>query len=124
VQHTHEHKNAPQRQERVMSHALVELRRTKWWPLGVQSAVLLDVSSGGFKIEFTGKASCVVGDTYWMQIPLAPFNISSPQAITVKVLVKWFDPEKMRLGGVFDSPQKSSELYLEQIIDRVKEQAL
>ncbi len=107
-----------------MSHALVELRRSKWWPLGVHSAVLLDISATGFKIEFTGKAACRAGDSFWMQIPLTPFAISSPQTITLKVLVKWFDAEKMRVGGVFESLDKSSDLYLGQIIERVKEQAL
>jgi hypothetical protein len=102
----------------------VELRRSKWWPFGIQSAVLLDVSAAGFKIEFTGSASCKAGDSFWMEVPLAPFGIPSPQSMSVKVVIKWFDPEKMRVGGVFESMEKPSELYLEQIIEKVKEQAL
>jgi hypothetical protein len=124
VQVTHDSKSSSQRLERVISHALVELRRNKWWPFGVQSAVLLDVSAAGFKIEFTGNATCQAGDSFWMEIPLAPFGITSPQSMTLKVVIKWFDPEKMRVGGVFESMEKSSELYLGQIIEKVKEQVL
>jgi hypothetical protein len=51
-----------ERESRYASHALVELRRFKILPFGVHSAVLLDVSLGGFKIEFTGEINAKPGE--------------------------------------------------------------
>lgn len=113
-----------ERAERVISHALVELRRHKWWPLGVKSAVLLDLSQTGFKVEFTGQAKCGVDEMFWMQIPLSPFGIVAPRDIAVRVTVKWFDPKKMRMGGIFESPDAATNIFLEKIIEKVKIQTL
>ena len=124
MQDINELKSEKPRQERVISHALVEVRQSLWWPFGVHTAVLLDISPSGFKIEFTGKARCQSEDKLWMKIPLSPFGISAPEAITIKVLVKWFDEKRMRIGGVFESLDNTSKLYLDQIIDRVKENTL
>lgn len=112
------------RPERVISHALVEIRRYKWWPLGVHSAVLLDLSAQGFKLEFTGKVSCKMNDSFWMQIPLSPFGISGPGDVTLKIIVKWFDESKMRIGGVFEMVEPSQSAFLEKIIEKVKAQSL
>lgn len=117
-------KSSPARSERLISHALVEIRRYSWWPFGVKSAVLLDLSNEGFKIELTGKATCAIGDSFWMQIPLTPFGITNPSDISLKISVKWFDPKKMRIGGVFENPDNVSKIYLEKIIEKVKDQAL
>ena len=43
------------RESRFVSHAIVELRRFKHLPFYCHSAVLLDLSPSGFKIEFTGE---------------------------------------------------------------------
>ena len=62
------------RSERVMSHALVELRSNNWWPFGVKSAVLLDLSASGFKIELTGPADIKLETIHLLTIPLRPFG--------------------------------------------------
>jgi hypothetical protein len=105
---------------RVISHALVEMRRHKWLPFGVSSAVLLDMSTTGFKVEFTGSVQCAIGDKFIMQIPLAPFGIKVPASVSCPVIVKWFDPDKMRVGGTFEDPSKAAQIYLDQIIEKVK----
>ncbi len=112
------------RPERVISHALVEIRRYRWWPLGVHSAVLLDLSPQGFKAEFTGKVSCKTDETFWMQIPLSPFGIAGPGDVLLKIVIKWFDPTKMRIGGVFEMVEPTQSAFLEKIIEKVKAQAL
>jgi hypothetical protein len=118
-------KNAPQsRAERVISHALVEMRRYRWLPFGIKSAVLLDLSSSGFKAEFTGNMRCKPGDRFFMQIPLLPFGIKAPTSISCPVSIKWFDPKKMRVGGIFDSVTNTNQVYLNQIIEKVKAQGL
>jgi hypothetical protein len=105
------------RPERVISHALVELRRRSWWPFGIKSAVLLDVSESGFKIEFTGKADYSKGEQLILSIPLTPFGISAPRAISVPVEVVWFDQEKMRCGGVFKNSDPSVALFVRKIME-------
>lgn len=116
-------KSIPDRPERVISHALVEIRRHLWWPFGVRSAVLLDLSPQGFKVEFTGSVACKNGDTMWMQIPLSPFGVPSPPSFSVRIMVKWFDGSKMRIGGIFVEPDDAAKIYLEKIIEKVKDQA-
>jgi hypothetical protein len=111
---------ASPRSERVISHALVDVRRWSWWPFGVQSAVLLDLSQSGFKIEFTGSARCAVDDDRVMQIPLAPFGIQSPSHISCNVRIRWFDAAKMRVGGTFEEMDPATRVYLDKIIEHVK----
>jgi hypothetical protein len=116
--------SAKTRAERVISHALVEIRRHRWLPFGIKSAVLLDLSDSGFKAEFTGATVCRPGETRYIHIPLSPFGIKAPTSITCPVIIKWFDPEKMRVGGVFDHVSSTTQIYLTQIIDAVKTQGL
>jgi len=109
-----------ERAERVISHALVELRRHKWWPFGVRSAVLLDVSEGGFKIEFTAQTNCVAGQEMLLEIPLGPFGITSPSSVVIDVQLIWFDPQRMRCGGIFKNKNAGIALFLEKIISASK----
>lgn len=108
------------REERVASHALVELRRHKWWPFGVKSAVLLDVSSNGFKIEFTADTTCTTGEELLMEIPLTPFGIMSPRSLILAVQIMWFDQQKMRCGGVFKTKSAITTLFVRKIIEASK----
>lgn len=112
------------RPTRYMSHALVEIRRYRWWPLGVQSAVLLDLSTQGFKAEFTGRTSCKSEESYWMHVPLSPFQIAGPSDILLRITIKWFDESKMRIGGVFELADAHQMVFLEQLIEKIKSQAL
>jgi len=109
------------RAERVISHALVEVRRhPRWWPFGVRSAVLLDVSETGFKIEFTGQASYQGGEKLFMEIPLHPFGILAPRSIVLSIQIVWFDSQKMRCGGVFLNPNHTVSVVLQKIMHTAK----
>ena len=109
------------RPERVISHALVELRKNRWWPFGVRSAVLLDISEGGFKIEFTATTSCTTGDKLLMEIPLAPFGILAPASILLGIQIMWFDEVKMRCGGIFVNTNPKTVLFIQKIMDESKD---
>lgn len=109
-----------ERAERVISHALVELRRNRWWPFGVRSAVLLDVSEGGFKIEFTGNTKCVTGEKLLMEIPLGPFGILAPRSLLMNVQIMWFDDARMRCGGIFVNTNPTTVLFIQKIIEASK----
>ena len=113
-----------ERSERVMSHALVELRRSNWWPFGVKSAVLLDLSQTGFKIELTGPADIELESVLLLTIPLRPFGVASPPSIQISVQVKWFQNTKQRLGGTFVNVNPSDKLFLDTIIAFVQEQPI
>ena len=67
-----------QRAHRYISHALVEVRRFKLLPFFCDSAVLLDISASGFKLEFTGEVKVSPGNQYWLNIPLSPLGIYAP----------------------------------------------
>ena len=112
------------REERVASHALVELRKHKWWPFGVKSAVLLDVSSNGFKIEFTSNTSCSTGEELLMEIPLSPFGVMSPRSLLLAVQIMWFDEQKMRCGGVFKTKSPMTMLFVKKIIEASRDTSL
>lgn len=108
------------RADRFTSHALVEIRKFKNFPLFVKSAVLLDVSIGGFKAEFTGENRLVQGENIWLNIPLTPLGIYSPTRILIQGHVKWFDDKKYRVGGIFIDLADRDKIILEQVIDSLK----
>jgi hypothetical protein len=112
--------NSSPRQDRFVSHALVEVRRYKLLPIFVKSAVLLDISLGGFKLEFTGEVKVSPGDQYWLSIPLTPLGIYAPTKLMIKSEVRWFDDKRFRMGGVFMQLTDTDKLVIEQILDSLK----
>src|SRR5690606_39765867 len=106
--------------QRFTSHALVEVRRYKHLPIFAHSAVLLDISLAGFKLEFTAEIAARPGSQYWLSVPLRPLGIYSPTRMTCKAEVRWFDDSSIRIGGVFMSLDKTDRMLIEQIIDALK----
>lgn len=113
-------RNATDRENRYASHALVELRRFKHLPFKVHSAVLLDISLGGFKAEFTGDVQSKPGDRFWLNIPLTPLGIFAPARLLCRGECRWFDEKRFRVGGVFTHLTKTERHILEQVIDTLK----
>lgn len=109
------------RQERFVSHALVEVRSYRFLPFGCHSAVLLDISLSGFKLEFTGEVNASPGKQYWLCIPLAPLGIFAPKRLMCKVECRWFDEKRYRIGGVFMDLTKTDQLLVEQTIESLKQ---
>jgi hypothetical protein len=112
------------RPERFTSHTLVEIRRFKSLPFLVQSAVLLDISLGGFKAEFTGESKTKKGQIFWISIPLTPLGIYAPSRLVILSQCRWFDLDHYRLGGVFVELEKSDKIILEQVIETIQSQSL
>ena len=111
--------NVQQRESRQVSHAIVELRKFKVLPFFCHSAVLLDLSPSGFKIEFTGETNVEPGDSFWVQIPLASFGIYSPKTLTIKSQIRWFDSSRYRVGGSFINTSKRDLVLIETILDNL-----
>lgn len=109
------------RQNRYQSHALVEIRRFKHLPFGVHSAVLLDLSLGGFKAEFTGDVKAKPGDRFWLNILLSPLGIFAPTRLLCSVECRWFDDKRLRVGGVFTQLTKTDSHILEAVISVLKD---
>jgi len=120
LEQTQEEKDKSNRPARITSHALVEVRRFRRLSLFAQSAVLLDISLAGFKLEFTGEASVKTGQQYWLVIPLRPLGIYSPEKLTIKAECRWFDSHRFRIGGVFMTLSKTERLIVEQILNALK----
>ncbi len=108
------------RAKRFLSHTLVELRRYRHLPFFCDSAVVLDFSAGGFKLEFTGETNSVPGKRYWLHVPLAPLGISSPKAFSCLCECRWFDPKRFRMGGSFLSLTPEQQTQIELIINSIK----
>ncbi len=108
------------RAKRYVSHALVEIRRYKWLPFFCHSAVLLDISTGGFKMEFTGEVQATPGSQYWLYIPLSPLGISAPARLICHCEVRWFDEQRYRIGGTFVQLGKTDHMVIEQIVASLK----
>jgi hypothetical protein len=104
------------RQERYVSHALVEVRKFRILPFGCHSAVLLDISLNGFKLEFTSEVSISPGHQYWLSIPLSPLGIYSPKKLLCRCECRWFDHNRFRIGGVFTNLSKTQKTVIEQAI--------
>jgi hypothetical protein len=110
------------RPERFISHALVEVRRFKHLPFFVQSGILLDMSTAGFKIELTASSAKIhQGQSMWLQMPMSPLGIRGLKDLLCKVDVKWYDEKAARLGGVFVDLDPLSRMLVEQIVSRLKE---
>jgi hypothetical protein len=108
------------RSERFTSHALVEIRRFRWLMFWTESAVLLDMSAEGFKLEFTGEASAKPGTVYWLEIPLSPLGIRAPAQLTCRAECKWFDEKRFRVGGVFLDLTASDRAIIQQVVEALR----
>ncbi len=108
------------RAERFTSHALIELRKFRWLPFFSESAVLLDISTGGFKAEFTGEATTKAGDHYWIEIPLSPLGIQAPTRLLCRAECKWFDPKRFRIGAVFTQATPVDKMIIDQVVEALR----
>ncbi len=115
---------ATNRAVRFTSHALVEVRRFKHLPFQCYSGVLLDISTGGFKLEFTSEINVKPGTTYWLSIPLGPLGIYAPKKIVCLIECRWFDSKRYRIGGVFMKLSRTEQLIIEQVIDTLRTKGL
>ena len=115
-------KKKPQdRENRYTSHALVEFRKFKVLPIGIHSAILLDISLGGFKIELTGDKKVRTGENFWLHIPLAPLGIYAPARLMCRGECRWFDGERYRVGGVFTDLSKTDRMIIDQIVETMRQ---
>jgi hypothetical protein len=112
------------REERVTSHTLAELKKYRWLPFFTHSAVLLDISRSGFKLELTGEAHVEPNTIFWLNIPLTPMGIMIPKQVTLKVQCKWFDNKRYRMGGVFANPDQLDQKIMDEIIHSIKDRGL
>ncbi|MCX6124908.1 MAG: hypothetical protein NTV34_09200 [Proteobacteria bacterium] len=112
----------PNRPERFISHALVEVRRFKFLPFFVYSGILLDMSTAGFKAELTSnEARLKQGDLLWMHIPMSPLGIRGMKDLICKIDVRWFDAATARLGGIFVDLDPLANMLVDQIVSRLRE---
>lgn len=112
------------RSERFVSHALIEVRRFRLLPLFCESAVLLDLSIGGLKMEFTGTVAAKPGQRLWVVIPLAPLGIYAPRKWCANFECRWFDDNRLRIGGIFLGLSQFDQVLIEQIIANLRERGL
>lgn len=117
-------KSSVNRAERFVSHALVEVRKFKQLPFFVDSAVLLDISVGGFKIEFTGDRVAKPGEKFWLSIPLSPLGIFAPTRISCKGECRWFDAKRFRVGGTFSNLSEGDRMVIQRIVENLQERGL
>lgn len=108
------------RAKRFLSHTLVELRQWKKIPFFCYSAVVLDISTGGFKLEFTGETVSVPGKRYWLHVPLAPLGIPSPKYFSCLCECRWFDPKRYRMGGSFVNLSPEDLKLIELMMNSIK----
>lgn len=109
---------------RFESHALVEVRTSRWNPFSTKSAILIDISVEGFKVEFVSALKKIAfGSKVRITVPLAPFGIYSSQTLVLTAVVRWFDERNFRCGGVFDKFSPEIETQLEQIVAFVASRA-
>ena len=108
------------RAQRYISHALVEVRRFRYLPFFCHSAVLLDISTGGFKLEFTGEIEVAPGNQYWLHVPLTPLGIPHPKKIMCLSECRWFDRSRFRIGGTFINLSNQDRQIIDQIVSSLK----
>lgn len=104
------------RAPRFESHTLVDVRLSSWNPFSKASAVLLDLSVQGFKIEFLGPVAVRPGDALTMILPLLPFGVQSPRRLKLRIQFKWIDRRTFRAGGVFTHLGQDDAAVLKRIL--------
>lgn len=105
------------RPTRVVSYFLVNIKKYRYLPFFSScSAVLLDISFSGLKLNIEGNYKLVAGQQFWLSIPLAPVGISSPSKLVLRCECKWYDASKMRAGCVFVNPTQKEEQLIDNII--------
>lgn len=104
------------RAERLSSHALVDIKTNRWNPFSRRSAVLLDLSSSGFKVEFTSSVNLAIQAPLYFRLPLFPFGICKPAELRLVGKVLWFDANTMRAGGTFQAVGPQMEHAVRQVI--------
>ena len=107
------------RQPRYLSHAIVEIRKFKRIPLFAHSAVLLDISIGGYKVEFTSEVTLESGSRFWIHIPLTPLGIFAPSKLLCKAEAKWFDEKRFRVGGIFVDLDPEEKRIIEHVVEKL-----
>lgn len=105
------------RPARYLSHAIVEVRRFKHFPFFAKSGILLDISLGGFKLEFTSEVHSHPGAQYWLNIPLAPLGIFAPSRLLCQAECRWFDEKRFRIGGVFTELSQTDRQIMQHVIE-------
>jgi hypothetical protein len=105
------------RAKRIESHALVDVRLSQWNPLATSSAILLDLSWQGFKIEFINPVKLKPGTRVSMTVPLSSFGILAPAKLKLKIQVKWYDSRMLRAGGIFEPENHEQDYLIQKIID-------
>jgi len=112
------------RRTRYTSHALIEVRRWRFWPFGVTSGVLLDMSVEGFKLEFTSDYKAKTLDRLWITLPLGPLGIIAPKRLSLPVEVRWFDGRTFRIGGVYLGLTSEQKNVIQKVVKSLKERGL
>lgn len=106
-----------ERVPRTTSHALLDLRPMWWNPFLTLSAVLLDISPKGFKIELVENASLRPNSRVTLKIPLAPFGMKRPRHLVVRGHLRWFDSDSRKAGGEFTALKASQETIVQRILE-------
>lgn len=107
------------RAPRFPSHALIDVRLSKWNPFSRCSAVLLDMSVTGFKMQFVDQADIRPDARFVMVVPLEPFGVLGGGKLSLRAEVRWYDAEVKRAGGVFLNCSDHERLMIERILASV-----
>jgi hypothetical protein len=108
------------REHRFESHALIEVQLQWWNPFSKHSAVLLDLSASGCKIEFVNPIKLTTQKKVQLHIPLTPFGIDSITVLHAQAEVKWFDVTCLRCGCVFIQLDETKKYAIEQALNRIE----
>jgi hypothetical protein len=82
---------------------------------------LLDVSTHGFKLEFVDACRVRPGDAATLVLPLAAFGIFAPLRLKLRVVLKWYDAQSHRAGGVFHQTTPEQAHAIDKLLARLDE---
>jgi len=93
----------------------------KWIPFFKIKVVILDLSWNGFKIEFPEKLikKLRYNSILSIEIKINQFNISTITKIKLKLIIKWFNLESRRAGGIFARPRGEKAIVLGNLIQKL-----
>ena len=107
------------RAPRVFAHAIATIKANNWNPLGGWSAIVLDLSAGGCKLELVEGNKFKEGKKYYLDIPLASFNVSEPNSLKLYGEVMWYNDKRLRIGFRFIEPKREQVDIINHILDNL-----
>ena len=109
----------PRVHERLRSSMEIRVRCPSWNPFSAKQALLLDLSLGGFGLEFCQKTRLQVGANVLLLLSPWSFGLAGSSTLSLGAQVVWFDERACRCGGRLLLESGEKRVRLQEALDQL-----